>query len=109
MFALATASAIVPYCVLQISSASCSTHPACGNICLNSFWATLMIEPCLSNIILRLLVVPWSSARINCEAMQANFDVQEDKKNRGLKTGGVVKYFNNGLHGVIKKCKLSEG
>ena len=33
-------------------------QPGCGNICVNSFCATEMIEPFLSNTMARLLVVP---------------------------------------------------
>ena len=58
------ASTATPSCVDQISFASCSTQPGCGNICVNSFCAILTILPLLSNKIQRLLVVPASSAII---------------------------------------------
>jgi hypothetical protein len=39
-----------------------------------------MILPCLSKIKLRLLVVPWSRARMNCEDMYLNFGKEVREK-----------------------------
>src|SRR4051812_22392270 len=46
----------------QISSASCSTHPARGKICWCSFCPTETTAPSWSKIMQRVLVVPWSMA-----------------------------------------------
>jgi hypothetical protein len=64
MPALAIASAATPACDDHISSGSCSTHPGCGKICVNSFLADDTGNPIWSKIIARELVVPWSSARM---------------------------------------------
>ena len=58
------ASDATPICVLQISLASCSTRPASGNICVNSFCAVAKISPALLNTMALLEVVPWSKAKI---------------------------------------------
>src|SRR5918997_741746 len=47
---------------VQISSASCSTHPARGKICWCSFCPTETTAPSWSKIMQRVLVVPWSMA-----------------------------------------------
>jgi hypothetical protein len=62
--ARARASFATATCVAQISSASCSTHPGCGKIWVNSFCATATIPPSASNTMARELVVPWSRASI---------------------------------------------
>src|SRR5215207_4457348 len=46
----------------QISSASCSTHPARGLICSCSRWSMWATEPSSSKRMKRELVVPWSIA-----------------------------------------------
>ena len=48
----------------QISSGSCSTQPGLGKICGSSFCAEATGRPDASNTIARVLVVPWSMARI---------------------------------------------
>ena len=53
-----SASTATPICDAQISCGSCSTQPACGKICVNSFCATAVIAPSRSNTIARELVVP---------------------------------------------------
>ena len=60
-----SASATTPISVAQISCGSCSTQPACGKICRNSFCATPRIAPSRSKTMARELVVPWSRARMN--------------------------------------------
>jgi len=42
----------------QISAASCSTQPSCGNICRNSFCRTRIGEPDASKSSALVLVVP---------------------------------------------------
>src|SRR5699024_3182602 len=54
---------------LQISCAVCSTQPDSGKYCENSCCAVWKICPSLSNKIARVLVVPWSIAKIYCSAM----------------------------------------
>ena len=49
-------------CVAQISRASCSTQPGCGNICRNSCWQVATALPAWSKSMARDDVVPWSSA-----------------------------------------------
>ena len=48
----------------QISSASCSTQPGLGKICGSSFCALATGRPVASNTMARVLVVPWSMARM---------------------------------------------
>ena len=48
----------------QISSGSCSTQPGLGKICGSSFCAEATGWPVRSNTIARVLVVPWSMARM---------------------------------------------
>src|SRR3712207_1615229 len=48
--------------LVQISLASCSTHPARGKICWCSFCPTETTAPSWSKIMQRVLVVPWSMA-----------------------------------------------
>ena len=62
--ALCSASTATINCVSQISLASCSTQPDCGKYCVNSFCAAEIISPLLLKIIARLLVVPWSKAKM---------------------------------------------
>jgi hypothetical protein len=49
--------------LVQISSGSCSTHPARGKICSCSTWSTATTSPEWLKIIARVLVVPWSMER----------------------------------------------
>ena len=58
------ASCITPLWVLQISLASCSTQPGLGKIWRNSFWAEALMVPSWLKTMARLLVVPWSRARM---------------------------------------------
>ena len=60
----ATASRAVAIWDDRISSGSCSTQPGCGKCCVNSCWAMASTRPAASKTRLRLLVVPWSSARM---------------------------------------------
>jgi hypothetical protein len=46
----------------QISSASCSTQPGCGEWWRCSSWATDTIRPAWSNRMQRVEFVPWSTA-----------------------------------------------
>ena len=48
----------------QISIGSCSTQPAFGKICSCSSCPDATIDPFLSKMIERVLVVPWSIARM---------------------------------------------
>ena len=48
----------------KMPAASCSTQPAWGYSCSNSVCAVARICPLRSNTMARLLVVPWSMARI---------------------------------------------
>src|SRR6185369_12520182 len=54
----------------QISSGSCSTQPGLGKICGSSCCAEATGRPVESNTIARVLVVPWSMARIWFAAMR---------------------------------------
>ena len=53
-----SASTATPICEAQISLGSCSTQPAAGKICVNSFCATALMAPSWSNTMARELVVP---------------------------------------------------
>ena len=48
----------------QISIGSCSTRPGLGKYWVNSFCATLMIDPALSKTMAREELVPWSRAKM---------------------------------------------
>jgi hypothetical protein len=48
----------------QICSGSCSTQPGLGKICGSSFCADAAGRPEASNTMARVLVVPWSMARM---------------------------------------------
>ena len=65
-FSLAMAARETSRVVSQISSASCSTQPGLGKICLNSFWTEAQILPALSKRMQRLLVVRWSNDMMYC-------------------------------------------
>src|SRR5882757_9717137 len=56
-------------CVFHISFGSCSTQPDWGNICRNSCCAIPATWPCSSKRTARELVVPWSRAMINFDAI----------------------------------------
>src|SRR5882757_160429 len=56
----------------MISAGTCSTQPAFGRICSCSRCPTETMEPAWSNTIARVLVVPWSMARM-CWAMGVSF------------------------------------
>ena len=71
--ALDSASCATPIWVLQISVASCSTQPGRGKICRNSFWPTALMSPAWSKTMARLLVVPWSSARMNLDWVMTDY------------------------------------
>ena len=62
IFAIASTATLS--CVDHISFALCSTHPACGKYCLNSFCARLQMRLCLSKSMHLQLVVPASRAII---------------------------------------------
>ena len=64
MAASRIASRAVQSCVLQISSASCSIHSACGVNVLIFFSAYEIISPLRLKMTDRFLTVPESSARI---------------------------------------------
>jgi hypothetical protein len=64
MSALPSACPITSRVLRQISIGSCSTQPALGKICSCSSCPDATIEPCLSKMIDRVLVVPWSIARM---------------------------------------------
>src|SRR5260221_13733202 len=63
-FACASAARLVSSTADQISSGSCSTQPGRGKLCANSFCACAHGAPAASNTIARVLVVPWSMARM---------------------------------------------
>ena len=63
--ALAITSWAVLIWVCQMSLAFCSINPAFGVMIPSGFWAMAMGVNWLSKMILRLEVVPWSSAKIN--------------------------------------------
>lgn len=65
MPALVMALSTTSWTLVQISAASCSTHPGFGKICSCSFWSTETIRPSLSNTMQREEVVPWSMAAMN--------------------------------------------
>ncbi len=60
--AAASASRTTAWVFVQISRASCSTHPARGKIWRCSCWAEATARPEWSNRMQRVLVVPWSIA-----------------------------------------------
>src|SRR6266851_6776944 len=62
--ACARAARLVSTTADQISSGSCSTQPGRGKLCANSFCAWARGAPPASNTIARVLVVPWSMARM---------------------------------------------
>src|SRR4051794_23447369 len=62
--AFVSTASTTPICVSQISSGSCSTQPAVGKICWNSFCATALMVPSWSKTMARALVVPSSRARM---------------------------------------------
>ncbi|KQM83489.1 hypothetical protein ASE68_09885 [Agromyces sp. Leaf222] len=63
-FALPSAWPITSPVLCQICMGSCSTQPALGKICSCSSCPVAMIDPFLSKMIERVLVVPWSIARM---------------------------------------------
>ena len=63
-FARASASRQTSTVADQISSASCSTQPDRGKICGSSFCADATGRAAASNTMARVLVVPWSMARM---------------------------------------------
>ena len=68
-FALTSASRQTSTVADQISSGSCSTQPGLGKICGSSFCADATGRPEASNTMARVLVVPWSMARMCWAAM----------------------------------------
>jgi hypothetical protein len=65
--ASASADEITSRVLFQISVASCSTQPLWGKYCVVSFWAMPQRFPKRSKMMARVLVVPLSMARTNCD------------------------------------------
>src|SRR4051794_6545471 len=93
----------------QMCSGSCSTQPSAGKNCCSSRCALATMRPSASNRIARVLVVPWSRARM-CRAMppplRTDAGWMPDAGTRGKEAGSELRHLADedlgGAVGVVR-------